>query len=108
FVAPSIDGITAAAAGAAGSLPEDLRVSITDAAGAAAYPISAFTYILVYADLPDAAKGAALARFLWWAVHEGQQFGAPLHYAPLPAAVVQRDEAKLKALRAAGKPLLPA
>lgn len=107
FVAPTIDGITAAAAGVAASMPADLRVSIVDAPGEKAYPISAFTYVLVYADTPDARRGEALARFLWWAVHEGQQFAPPLHYARLPPEVVAKVEARLKGLQSGGKPLLP-
>jgi phosphate transport system substrate-binding protein len=99
----SLASISAAAAGVAATIPDDLRVSITNAPGEAAYPISAFTYILVYEESADATKGKALAQFLWWAVHEGQALGAPLHYAPLPAEVVTKVEAKLKALKAGGQ-----
>lgn len=106
FVEPTLDAITAAAAGAAAKMPEDMRISITDADGDGAYPISAFTYILVYEESPDAAKSQALASFLWWGIHEGQKLGAPLHYAPLPAEVVTKAEARLKLLKGAGKPLL--
>src|ERR1044072_4654384 len=66
FVTPSIDSVTAAAAASAAAMPEDLRVSITNAAGAQAYPISSYTYILVYKDQKDVAKGKALVDFLWW------------------------------------------
>jgi phosphate transport system substrate-binding protein len=106
FVAPGAAGTSAAAASVANSMPEDMRVSIVDAPGDAAYPISAFTYILVYEEQADAAKGKALAQFLWWAVHEGQAFGTDLHYAPLPAEVVTKIEGKLKALKAGGQALL--
>ena len=106
FVEPSLAGISAAAASVVGTMPEDMRVSIVDAPGDATYPISAFTYILVYEEQADAAKGKALAQFLWWAVHEGQAFGADLNYAPLPAEVVTKVEAKLKALKAGGQVLL--
>jgi phosphate transport system substrate-binding protein len=102
-VEASLDSISAAAAGVAATMPDDLRVSITNAPGEAAYPISAFTYILVYEEAQDAVKGKALAQFLWWAVHEGQALGAPLHYAPLPPQVVTKVEAKLKALKAGGQ-----
>jgi phosphate transport system substrate-binding protein len=105
-VAPAIESITAAAAAAAAAMPDDLRVSITDAPGDAAYPISAFTYILVYEDTADAVKGKALAQFLWWAVHDGQAHCAPLHYAPLPADVVTKVEGKLRLLKSGGAPLL--
>lgn len=106
FVDAALPGITAAAAGAAAKMPDDLRVSITDADGDAAYPISAFTYLLVYEDMADKAKGQALAKFLWWGLHDGQKLGAPLHYAELPAEVVAKAEVKVKSLRAGGEPAL--
>lgn len=106
FVEPSLDSVTEAAASIAETMSEDLRVSIVDAAGEAAYPISAFTYILVYEHQEDAVKGRAMAQFLWWAVHEGQRFGPPLQYAPLPAQVVSAVEGTLRSLRADGRPLL--
>jgi len=105
-VEPTVAGITAAAAGALATIPDDFRVSITNAGGDATYPISSFTYILVYEDAADAVKGKALARFLWWALHEGQAFCAPLNYAPLPAELVARVEPVLKSLKAGGAPLL--
>ena len=106
FVTPSLAGITAAAADAAAAMPDDLRVSIVDAAGAAAYPISAFTYVLVYEDAADALKAKALASFLWWAVHDGQRHGEALEYAPLPSPVVQRVEQRLRALRSGSQVVL--
>ena len=106
FVEASLEGISASAAGVASSMPEDFRVSIVDAPGDAAYPISSFSYILVYEDQADATKGKALAQFLWWAVHDGQRFGPPLDYAPLPPEVVKKIEAKLRGLRSGGQPLL--
>lgn len=104
FVKPSIAAVTAAAAGV--ELPEELHASITDAKGPGAYPISSYTYILVFEDSPDALKGKTLATFLWWAIHDGQKLAEPLYYAPLPAGVVAKVEAKLKTLRGSGKPLL--
>jgi phosphate transport system substrate-binding protein len=106
FVTPAPEASTAAAASVATSIPDDMRVSIVDAPGDAAYPISAFTYILVYEEQPDAVKGKALAEFLWWAIHDGQKFGGPLDYAPLPAEVVTKVETKLKGLKAGGQVLL--
>jgi phosphate transport system substrate-binding protein len=107
FVAPSIEAVSAAAAGV--EMPDTLFASITDPAGEAAYPISAFTYILAYQKAKDATKGKALAEFLWWAVHDGQKFGEPLHYAPLPAPVVKKVEGALEQLTTAGgDKLLPA
>lgn len=106
FVDAALEGITAAAAGAAAKMPGDLRISITDAEGDAAYPISAFTYVLVDEDGPDAAKREALTKFLWWGIHDGQKLGAALHYAALPSEVVTKAEAKLRSLKAGGKPAL--
>jgi len=106
-VEPTLAAIAAAAASVSANMPEDLRVSIVDAPGPDAYPISAFTYVLVYQDQTDATKGKALAQFLWWAIHDGQALGAPLHYGALPPEVVTRVEAKLRGLRGGGQPLLP-
>ena len=105
FLKPTLDSITAAAAGSIASTPEDLRVSITDAEGANAYPISSYTYILIYKDQKDAVKGKALVDFLWWALHDGSQFARDLKYAPLPAEIVKRAEAKLNSITSGGKPL---
>jgi len=105
FIEPSIDSVTAAAAASAGSTPDDLRVSITNAAGAQAYPIASYTYILVYKDQKDAAKGKALVDFLWWGIHDGERFAKDLQYAPLPADIVKRAEAKINAITAGGAPL---
>ena len=105
FIEPSIDSVTAAAAASAASMPEDLRVSITNATGAQAYPIASYTYILVYKDQKDAAKGKALVDFLWWGIHDGEAFAKDLQYAPLPADIVKRAEAKINSITAAGAPL---
>jgi phosphate transport system substrate-binding protein len=106
FIEPTLDSTSAAAAGA--TIPDDFRVSITNAAGDAAYPISTFTWVLVYQDASgDAGKAKALADFLWWGIHDGQKLGGALFYAPLPAALVTREEAVLKTLTAGGKALNP-
>jgi phosphate transport system substrate-binding protein len=95
WVAASLDGVTAAAASMADQIPADFRVSITDAPGPQAYPISSFTYLLVYQKQTDKAPGQAIVKFLQWAVTTGQQYAPPLKYAPLPAAVVQREQAQI-------------
>lgn len=105
FVEPSLDAVTAAAAESLPTTPEDLRVSITNAGGAGAYPISSYTYILAYKDQKDAAKGKALVDFLWWGVHEGEQFAKDLQYAPLPPDIVRRAEAKINSITSGGQPL---
>src|SRR5262245_33638070 len=105
FIKPTIDSVVAAAAGAIASTPDDLRVSITNATGADAYPISSYTYLLVYKDQKDAAKGKALVDYLWWGLHEGEGFAKELQYAPLPAEIVKRAEGKVNSITAANKPL---
>lgn len=102
FVKPTIETTSAAAAGV--EVPEDFRVSITDAKGKDAYPMASFTYLLVQKDAKDAAKGDALVQFIDWALHDGQKMAAPLDYAPLPKPVVGKVEAKLKTLTVAGRP----
>jgi phosphate transport system substrate-binding protein len=106
FVEASAESVSAAAASVAEAMPDDLRTSIVNAPGANAYPISSFTYLLVYADMQDAGKAKALAKFIWWGLHDGQAMAAPSGYAPLPPAVIAKEEVKLKALTADGKPVL--
>ncbi|HSB12602.1 MAG TPA: phosphate ABC transporter substrate-binding protein PstS [Blastocatellia bacterium] len=105
FVRPALDSITAAAAGVASQMPDDLRVSITNAPGAGAYPISSFTYLLVYKEQQDEAKGKALVDFLWWAIHDGEKMAKDLLYAPLPSQVIEKAEQKIKSITYQGKPL---
>lgn len=102
FVKPSIETTSAAAEGI--TMPDDFRVSITNAKGKSSYPMASFTYLLVQKEQPDASKGAALVNFIHWAIHDGQKAAAPLDYAPLPQAVVAKVDAKLKTLTVAGKP----
>ena len=104
FVEPSIDAVTAAAASAPNT-PDDLRVSITNANGPNVYPISSYTYILVYKEQPDRLKGKAVIDFVWWGIHDGERFANDLQYAPLPDAIVKRAEAKINSITAGGKPL---
>jgi phosphate transport system substrate-binding protein len=105
FVEPTLDAITAAAAESVSEMPADLRASIVNAAGETAYPISSYTYLLVYRDQKDAAKGKALADFLWWALHDGEKFARDLRYAPLPPEIVRRAEEKVNSMTGGGKPL---
>jgi phosphate transport system substrate-binding protein len=106
FVKGSLESVTAAAASASSQMPEDLRISITNAAGKDAYPISAFTYALVYKEQPDQPKGKALVDFLWWAIHDGQEYARQLHYASLAPEVVQKTEQRIKLISYQGKPLM--
>jgi phosphate transport system substrate-binding protein len=105
FIEPSIDAVTAAAAASAASMPDDLRISITNAAGPQAYPISSYTYILVYKDQKNAARGKALVDFLWWGIHDGENFAKELQYAPLPADIVKKAEAKINSVTSNGTAL---
>ncbi|MFL5393064.1 MAG: phosphate ABC transporter substrate-binding protein PstS [Myxococcales bacterium] len=106
WVKPTLEAVSAAAAKA--QIPDDYRISITDQPGKDAWPISTFTYLLVYKDMPDAAKGEALLQFLWWAAHDGQKLAAALEYAPLPAPVVTKVESTLRKLTVQGKAVLAA
>ena len=107
FIAPSLAATTAAAAESLPTTPPDLRVSITDPAGAEAYPISSYTYVLVYKDQKDATKGKALVDFLWWGIHEGQQVtkDPQYPYAALPPQIVERASAMLNSITSGGKTL---
>jgi phosphate transport system substrate-binding protein len=105
FVEASIESVSAAAAESVAKMPDDLRTQITDADGKASYPISSYTYIIVYKDQGDVGKGKALVDFLWWAIHDGEKYAKDLHYAPLPAEVVKKLEVKLNSMTGGGKPL---
>jgi phosphate transport system substrate-binding protein len=91
FVKADLASVTAAAAGAAANMPEDFRVSITNAPGKAAYPISSFTWLLVPNKIQDPAKRKAVTGFLTWMLGPGQAQGAALSYAPLPKSVVAKE-----------------
>jgi phosphate transport system substrate-binding protein len=104
FVTPTTAGVGAAVA------TTDLVRGVSPAAPAAAgnaYPISGFTYLLLYKGQPDQRKGEVLARFLLWAMDKGQADAAGLGYAPLPAAVVEANRKAIHSLTYQGKPLLP-
>jgi len=92
FIKADSDSVTAAAAGAAGNMPEDFRVSITDAPGPTAYPISSFTWMLVPQRVEDQAKLKAIKDFLGWALTTGQDMLEPLGYAKLPKEVVSMEQ----------------
>jgi phosphate transport system substrate-binding protein len=107
YVEPTLASVTAAAASAKLQRDTDFRVSITNAPGAASYPISSFTWLLVRPDTKDAVKGKALKLFLNWMVTpEAQEMATALQYAPLPLPVVTLVRERLKTLKAAGKPIV--
>ncbi|HZS17804.1 MAG TPA: phosphate ABC transporter substrate-binding protein PstS [Candidatus Udaeobacter sp.] len=98
FIKPTIDSVTAALATA--EVPDDFRFSMTNAPGKEAYPIAGATWLLVYQQQKDAAKGKKLVQFLKWAMNDGEKMAKDLDYAPLPEIVQQRvlkriDEIKM-------------
>ena len=101
FVAPSIESITASGAGIAAKLPptSDLRLSLVNAPGKDAYPISAMTFILLYQNQADPAKGKKLVDFLKWAIHDGQSAASSLDYAPLPKNIVAMLDKRLTTVK---------
>jgi phosphate transport system substrate-binding protein len=96
FLLASLASVTAAAASASGSMPADFRVSITNAPGKGAYPISSFTWLLYYEKPTDKAKAKIMVDFTKWALTDGQKYCAELGYAPLPSEVVKKEMEALK------------
>ncbi len=99
FVKASLNTVTAAAADAIKTMPADFRVSITNAPGAQAYPISTYTWLLIPEKMSDKTKAAALKAFLRWSLTDGQKYTTPLAYAPLPGVVMQKELLQMKKLQ---------
>ena len=91
FVKPELASITAAAAGAAKTMPDDFRISITNSPGKTAYPISTFTWLLIPEQIQDPAKGKAIKEFVHWALAAGQDQAEPMTYARLPKEVIGKE-----------------
>ena len=104
FVAPTIEAMSAAADSV--QMPDELFVSLCDADGEGAYPITGYSYLLLYENAKDPVKGEALAKYVWWGLHDGQKFSKDLDYAPIPEKVLSKVEARLKELRSGDKKLL--
>ncbi len=106
FIKPSIEAVSKAAAV---NLPDDTRVSIADTSAPQGYPISSFTWILLYQeqnyDGRSEAQGKALVDLVWWMCHEGQKINAGLDYAPIPAGAVEKAEKILQSITYNGKPI---
>jgi len=96
FIKPTFEAVSAAAAGAVKNMPEDLRVSITNADGKDSYPISGFTWLLIYKNMKDKQKTEAIKNFLKWAITDGQNYAKGLYYSPIPKEVVKLDEKKIE------------
>src|SRR5580765_2237889 len=99
FLKATVDSVTAAAGAAAGKMPADFRVSITNAPGKGVYPISSFTWILLYENPKDKTQSKAMLDFMKWALADGQKFAAGLGYAPLPEDVVKLEMAALAKIK---------
>ncbi|MCZ7383470.1 MAG: phosphate ABC transporter substrate-binding protein PstS [Candidatus Methanoperedens sp.] len=110
FIEPTLETTANAVAGAVTTLPSGdaswSSVSIVNTQGDNSYPISSFTYLLVYKDQTDLTKGKALAEFLWWAVHDGQSYSSGLQYVPLPKEVVSLNEKTIKLMNYKGQPFI--
>ncbi len=105
FIEPKLDTVSAAASGI--TLAPDLRVSVTNSMNPTAYPVSGFTWLLVYENMDDKAKALALTRYLWFVTHDAQKFAADLGYAPLPADVVKRAEEMIRSVKSGGTAVFP-
>lgn len=104
YVEPSLER-TAVAADVA-DLPDNMEVLLADSANPEAYPIAGFTWLLLYQNQKDQAKGDAVVRLVWWMTHDGQKYATPLEYAPLKGAAVTKTEALLKKITFGDKPIL--
>jgi phosphate transport system substrate-binding protein len=99
FVVASLESITAAASAAAKAMPKDFRVSITNAPGKGVYPISSFTWILLYESPKDKPRAKIMVDFMKWALTDGQKYAGELGYAPLPPEVVALEMEALKKIK---------
>ena len=100
FVAANEKSVTAAAAAASAKMPADFRVSITNAEGKGVYPISSFTWLLLYENPKDKAQAKVMLDFMKWMLSDGQKFAGQLGYAPLPSEVVKLELAALQKIKA--------
>jgi phosphate transport system substrate-binding protein len=108
YVAGSTDGVTAAAEAVVSQFPADFRQGpIINGAGATTYPIASYTYLLVYTDQADAAKGQAIVSLIYWALTDGQGVETSLGYAPLPSAVATKALGELHLVTGGGAPIWP-
>lgn len=104
YIEPTMSATTKAAEGV--TLPDDMKVMLTNSANTDAYPIVGFTWILAYVNQKDKNKGATLAKVLWWAIHDGQQYAEPLDYARLSGTTVTKAENQVLSLKNEGQPLI--
>ncbi len=102
-VLPSLDGAKTDAMNMT-TIPDDLRFYIVNAPGDASYPISGFSWVIVYQNQSNADKGKAIANMLWWMTHDGQQYSMALNYVPLPDTIVTKGETQIKSMTCGGSP----
>jgi phosphate transport system substrate-binding protein len=104
FIEPALEAVSLAGQT---ELPEDTRVSITETGAEGGYPISGFTWLILYKEQNyggrSREKAEELVRLMWWMIHEGQAFAEPLHYAPLPAGAVHKAEVILRSVTYGGE-----
>jgi phosphate transport system substrate-binding protein len=98
-VKATVESVTAAAAEAVKAMPADFRVSITNAPGKGVYPISSFTWLLLYENAKDKAQAKTMVDFMKWALTDGQKYCAELGYAPLPESIVKLEMAALAKIK---------
>jgi len=99
FVKANLETVSAAAAGAAKEMPDDFRVSITNAPGKNAYPIASFTWMLIPSQISDSGKAKAIKAFLQWMVTDGQKTAPTLEYAPLPKEVIAKETKQIAMIK---------
>ena len=99
YLRADLDSVTEAAAAAAKTMPADFRVSVTNAPGQKAYPISSFTWLLIPSKIDDPAKKKAIVTFLHWMLTDGQKYAGALGYAPLPKDVVAKEEQQIALIK---------
>ena len=104
YLEPSLEG--AALAADQPDLPDHMEVMVTDSPNPKAYPITGFTWLLVYENQKDEAKADAVARLAWWMIHEGQQYAIPLEYATLKGSAMKKTESLVKRINVSGRPVL--
>ena len=106
YIEPTLASTTAAVRASSAALQQDVRTPIVNASAIDAYPIAGLTFLLVYQDQADAAKGKALGEFIQWAMTDGQKMAEPLFYAPLPEELVRVNQATLAKMTSGGKPVI--
>ena len=97
FIEPSLESTSKAAEGV--TIPSDFRVSLVNSSNPDTYPVSGFTWLLIYKNQKDPVKGEALVNFIKWAIHDGQEYTKDLLYAPLPEGVVEMIDKKIQEVK---------